>query len=172
MSESTFFGSINAKGCITDVSTIDEPFTSLFKVSTKTFFSLTFDGTNTLVNLFVLKDGVLTEEEDINIEVPFEIKDVKVWAGKPSTLLITGPDQQFCWTFQEPEVHSDTTPYAGAGKPFNYSKPLHKIGEVSEDSSLLGGAAGEAAASGWRRTPKNQHQPTSVPPREGRNLPA
>ena len=43
MSESTFFGSINAKGCITDVSTIDEPFTSLFKVSTKTFFGLTFD---------------------------------------------------------------------------------------------------------------------------------
>ena len=80
--------------------------------------------------------------------MPFEIKDVKLWAGKPSTLLITGPDQQFCWTFQEfEEVHSDTTPYAGAGKPFNYSKPLNKIGEVSEDSSLLGGAAGEAAAS-------------------------
>ena len=98
--------------------------------------------------MLVLKDGVLTKEEDINIEVPFEIKDVKLWAGKPSTLLITGPDQQFCWTFQEfEEVHSDTTPYAGAGKPFNYSKPLNKIGEVSEDSSLLGGDDGEAAAS-------------------------
>ena len=146
--DGTFFGSINAKGCITDSCIIDEPFTSLFKVSTKALFGLTFDGTNTLMNLFVLKDGELTEEGDINIEVPFEIKDVKVWAGKPSTLLITGPDQQFCWTFKEvEEVHSDTMPYAGAGKPSNYFKPLNKIGEVSEDSSLLGGDDGEAAAS-------------------------
>ena len=63
------------------------------------------------------------------------------------TLLNTGPEEQFLWTFKEPEEHSDATPYAGAGKPFNFSKPLNKIGEVSEDSSLLGGDDGEAAAS-------------------------
>ena len=40
-------------------------------------------------------------------------------------------------------MHSDTTPYAGAGKPFNFSKPLNKIGEMRENSYLLGGAAGE-----------------------------
>ena len=142
--DSTFFGSINAKGCITDVGTLEKPFSSLFKVSTYTLFGFNFDGTNTLMTMFALKKGILVEE-NINLQVPFEIKDVKVWAGKPSTLLITGPDQQFCWTFQEieEEVHSDTTPYAGAGKPFNFAKPLNKIGEVSEDSSLLGGAAGE-----------------------------
>jgi hypothetical protein len=33
-----------------------------------------------------------------------------------------------------------------AGKPFNFAKPLNKIGEVSEDSSLLAGDDGEAAA--------------------------
>ena len=37
-------------------------------------------------------------------------------------------------------------PNAGAGKPFNFAKPLNKIGEVSEDSSLFADDDGEAAS--------------------------
>ena len=95
--------------------------------------------------LYSLKKRIVSAEES-ELTVPFEVKDIKMWAGKPSTLLITGPEEQFLWTFKEPEEHSDATPYAGAGKPFNFSKPLNKIGEVSEDSSLFADDDDEAAA--------------------------
>ncbi len=109
------------------------------------FFSIYFDGTNTLMRMYSLKKGVVTVE-DCEICVPFEAKDIKLWVAKKNTLLITGVDRQFFWTFKESEVHSDATPHAGAGKPFNFAKPLNKIGEVSEDSSLLAGDDGDAAA--------------------------
>jgi hypothetical protein len=115
-------------------------------VSTYSFFTIGCDGTNTTMLLYSLKKGIVSAEES-ELTVPFEVKDVKMWAGKPSTLLITGPKEQFLWTFKEPEEYSDAAPHAGAGKPFNFSKPLNKIGEVSEDSSLFADDDGEAAAS-------------------------
>jgi hypothetical protein len=142
------FGSVNSKGAITDIDeaggSIDAPISSFFKVSTYSFFTIGFDGTNTTMLLYSLKKGIVSAEES-ELTVPFEVKDIKMWAGKPSTLLITGSDQQFLWAFKEPE-ESDATPHAGAGKPFNFSKPLNKIGEVSEDSSLLADDDDEAAA--------------------------
>ena len=48
--------------------------------------------------LYSLKKGIVSAEES-ELTVPFEVKDIKMWAGKPSTLLITGPEEQFLWTF-------------------------------------------------------------------------